>query len=51
VVHDHSHHAQYSSQNGPNTTLLDSTTVAFDPLPGLMMLLDSGQCMHLMFRG
>jgi hypothetical protein len=51
VVHGQSHHAQHSSQHDSNTALLDSTTVAFEPLPGLMMLLDSGQHMLLMFHG
>ena len=51
MVHDHSHHAQHSSQHDPKTTLLNSTAVAFEPLPGLMMLLDSGQHMLLMFHG
>jgi len=47
----HSHHAQHSSQHDPNTTLLDSTAVAFEPLPGLMMLFDSGRYTLLMFNG
>ena len=51
VVHDHSHHAQHSSQYDPNTALLDSTAVASEPLPGLMLLFDSGQYMLWMFRG
>jgi len=42
VVQHHSHHTQRSSQRNPNTMLLDSTTVAFEPLAGCMVLLDSG---------
>jgi len=41
-VQYHSHHAQRNSQRNPNTMLLDSTTVAFEPLAGSMVLLDSG---------
>jgi len=41
-VQYHSHHAQRNSQRNPNTMLLDSTTVAFEPLAGFMVLLDSG---------
>ena len=51
MFHDHSHHAQHSSQHDLNTTLLDSMAVTFEPLHGLMMMLDSGQYMLLMFRG
>ena len=51
MFHDHSHNAEHSSRHDPNTTLLDFTAVAFEPLPGRMVLLDSGQRMLLMFRG